>query len=223
MAERMIVAASFFASGGKEQQEMSLPKPVNEKFSYSDYVTWPDDERWEIIDGVAYNMTPAPVVKHQRIVSKLDRKLGEQAEEKGCTLFIAPTDVVFDEHNVVQPDVLVVCDRAKITEKNIRGAPDLVIEVLSPSTSVKDRREKKLLYERFGVREYILIHPEDELVERFFLEGGAYRAPDIFNWDEPLEILSLAIDLPLWEVFEKNREQGEKGPEEQNAAISEDH
>ena len=215
--------ASFLASGRKEQLEMSLPRPVNEKFSYSDYVTWPDDERWEIIDGVAYNMTPAPVVKHQTIVTNLIRELGDRPKEKGCRLLVAPTDVVFDEHNVVQPDVLVVCDRVKITEKNIRGAPDLVIEVLSPSTSVKDKREKKLLYERFGVREYILIHPEDELVERFFLEGSTYRAPDIFNWDESMEILTLAIELPLWEVFEKKRVQGERGSKEQNAAISEDH
>jgi Uma2 family endonuclease len=186
---------------------MSFPKPLEMKFSYKDYVTWPDDERWEIIDGVPYNMTPAPVVKHQKIVGKLHSKLVDRAEEDGCTLLIAPTDVIFDDYNVVQPDVLMVCDQGRISRENIRGAPDLIIEVLSPSTSLKDRREKKRLYERFGVREYILIYPEDELVERFLLEGSSYQTPDIFNWDESMEIRTLGLEVSLWEIFGKRLDE----------------
>jgi len=186
---------------------MLLPERDYQKFGYKDYVTWPDDQRWEIIAGVAYDMTPAPNVKHQRIVVNMVRLLDDPAEKKGCMLFVAPTDVVFDEYNVVQPDVFVVCDRAKITAANIQGAPNLVIEILSPSTHLKDMREKRRLYEAFGVEEYILIDPVAEVVERFILTDGMYGAPDVFNWDETMEIITLATAIPLWEVFEKERDE----------------
>jgi Uma2 family endonuclease len=186
---------------------MPLFEHSNEKFGYKDYLTWPDDERWEIIDGVAYDMTPAPNVKHQRIVVNLARFLDEPAKKKACMLFVAPTDVVFDEYNVVQPDVFVVCDRAKITAANIQGAPDLIIEILSPSTRLKDMREKRRLYESFGVMEYILIDPVAELAERFMLRDGEYGAPDVFNWDETMVIGCLEFELILWNVFEKHKEQ----------------
>jgi Uma2 family endonuclease len=193
---------------------MSQVKSNSRLYSYHDYLNWPDDERWEIMDGIAYNMSPAPSVKHQSIVSKLDRGLGNKVEEKGCSLFIAPTDVVFDEYNVVQPDVFVVCDKAKITDDNIQGAPDLVIEVISPSTSLKDKREKKKLYEKFGVKEYLIIYPEDELVERFILQNDKYPAPDVFNWDETMMLGSLALDVNLWEIFGKEREEKEEVQED---------
>jgi len=186
---------------------MSHVKSISRLFCYQDYLHWPDDERWEIIDGIAYNMSPAPVIKHQRIVSKLFRRMVDKIEEKGCSMFIAPTDVVFDEHNIVQPDVFVVCDRKKITEDNIKGAPDFIIEVISPSTSLKDRREKKNLYKKFGVKEYLIVYPEDELVERFILENDKYGTTDIFNWDETMRMESLGLDVNLWEVFEKEREE----------------
>jgi len=188
---------------------MPLIQQSSERYTYGDYLTWPDDETWEIIDGLAYNMSPAPSVKHQSIVSKLDRGLGNKVEEKGCTLFIAPTDVIFDEYNVVQPDVFVVCDKAKITEDNIQGAPDLIVEVISPSTSLKDRREKKKLYEKFGVKEYLIIYPEDELVERFILQNDKYPAPDVFNWDETMKLEILEPDVNIWEIFGKEREEEE--------------
>ena len=105
-----------------------------------DYLTWPDDERWEIVDGVAYNMTPAPSVRHQTVAGKLNRKLAN----KPCKPFIAPVDVIFSEYDIIQPDVFVVCDKSKITEDNIQGAPDLVIEVLSPTTATKDLRGKSI-------------------------------------------------------------------------------
>jgi len=185
---------------------MSQVKSKPRLYTYHDYLNWPDDERWEIIDGLGYNMSPAPSVKHQSIVSKLDRMLGNKVEDKGCTLFIAPTDVIFDAYIVVQPDVFVVCDKAKITEDNIQGAPDLIVEVISPSTSLKDRREKKKLYEKFGVKEYLIIYPEDELVERFILQNDKYPAPDIFNWDETMKLEILELDVNIWEIFGKERE-----------------
>jgi len=179
-------------------------REINQSYTYEDYLTWPDDERWEVIDGEAHDMTPAPTTKHQRIIGNIFISLNQFFRGKPCEPFLAPTDVVLDDRNIVQPDILVVCDPAKITEKNIQGAPELVIEILSPSTSVKDRREKKRLYERFGVREYIIIDPFGEAAERFALTEGSYASSDIVNWDEVLESTAFPeLQLPLWEVFDK--------------------
>jgi len=194
---------------------MNQVKSKAQRYRYKDYLTWSDDEKWEIIDGYAYNMTPAPRTRHQIIIGKLFRKLVDKVEEKDCILFIAPTDVVLDEYNVVQPDLFLVCDKLKITEDNIRGAPDLIIEVTSPATSIKDKREKKDIYERFGVKEYLIVYPEDELVERFVLEGDKFVGPDIFNWDETMRIEGLGLDVFLWEIFEKQLE----GKEEVNEPV----
>jgi len=183
---------------------MSVVQQISPKYTYKDYLAWADDERWEIIDGEAYNMTPAPKVKHQNIVSNFHIKLKTNPDNP-CFTGIAPTDVVFDEYNVVQPDVFVVCDKSKITKENIKGAPDLIIEVTSPSTSLKDKREKKNLYEKFGVKEYLIVYPEDELVERFIIKDDRYGAPDIFNWDETVKIESLGLDVHLWEIFKKEK------------------
>ncbi len=193
-----------------------MPAPLKKKtkYRYSDYITWPDEERWEIIEGEPYDMTPAPSVKHQQIVWKITGEIYNYlANRKDCQGFSAPTDVVFDEYNVVQPDVFVVCDKSKVGEKAITGAPDLVIEVVSPATEVKDKREKKNLYERFGVSEYILVFPEREYVERYILEEGKYGAPEIVNWDETIKILTLSMEINLWEMFEKEK-PGEENSEE---------
>ncbi|RZB30251.1 MAG: hypothetical protein SRB1_02531 [Desulfobacteraceae bacterium Eth-SRB1] len=122
---------------------------------------------------------------------------------------LLPTDVVLSEHDVIQPDVFVVCDEKKITEANIQGSPDLVIEVISPSTVVKDKREKKARYERYGIGEYIIVDPADQYVERFLLgEDVLYGKGDIFGSMEVLHLVALeGVEIPLWEVF------GIKGPE----------
>jgi len=182
---------------------MPVARKRTEKYTYSDYLTWSDEERWEIIDGEAYNMTPAPGIKHQNVAGMFFRIIGNKLEGKPCKLFMAPTDVLLSEHDVVQPDVLVVCDEKKITEANIQGAPDLVVEVLSPPTALKDKREKKALYERSGVREYIIVDPIEFYVERFFLNGKRYGESEIFGPQEVLSLGSLeGLSVPLWEVFE---------------------
>lgn len=180
------------------------------KLTYADYKTWPDDERWEIINGEAYAMTPAPSLKHQAIVTNLTGVFFNFFKSKPCKPFVAPTDVVLDETNVVQPDLLVVCDKNKMTGANIQGAPDLVVEVLSPSSSLKDKREKKALYERFGVREYLLVFPDDALVERYSLVDGKYTTSDILNWDEKLRLSAFPeLEINLWEIFDKELPQEE--------------
>ncbi len=179
-----------------------LKKKGDRKYTWQDYLIWLEEERWEVINGEAYNMTPSPTFRHQKIAGNLYRILGNKLQGKRCIPIIAPLDVYLDDYNFVQPDVMVVCDEKKIRDK-VYGAPDLIIEVISPATSLKDKREKKSLYERFSVKEYIIVYPEDLFIERYYLEGERYKEPDILGTQEILKLCSLeGIDIPLWEVFE---------------------
>lgn len=198
------------AEGG-ELMGYAVRKEATRSFTYADYLTWPDSERWEIIDGVAYSMTPAPSIRHQRVVLNIGRSLGNQLAGKPCQPFVAPTDVVLSEYDVVQPDVLVVCDKKKVADANIQGAPDVVFEVLSPATAIKDLREKRALYERAGVREYVIVDPVELYVERFMLgDDGVYGRGEIIGPQEVLRIISLkGVEISLWEVFEVEREEGQ--------------
>ena len=191
----------------------SLAKHHQARYTVADYMSWPDDERWELIAGEVYNMSPAPTIKHQGIVGDFYSQLKQQLIGKPCIPYFAPVDVVLSDNDVVQPDVLVVCDLAKITEKNIQGAPNLVVEVLSPGTALKDMREKKLLYERSGVREYVVIDPLEEYVQRFCLQNdGHYGSSDVFGPDEVLHLRSLPeIEIQLWEIFDMNPPDAETG------------
>ena len=172
-------------------------------FTYSDYLTWPDDERWEIIDGIAYAMSPSPKEAHQRISMRLSGFFDSALNGKACVPYAAPFDVVFSEKDVVQPDVFVVCDSKKITLDNIQGAPDLIIEILSPSTADKDRTAKMELYERNGVKEYLILDPVYQCVNRYVLgENGKYLPPEYFNAQKELSLVSLpGLNLTLWEIF----------------------
>lgn len=180
------------------------------RYTLADYLTWPDEERWELIGGIAYAMSPAPTVRHHDVSVGLFGHLKDKLKGKPCKPFIAPVDVILSTVDVVQPDVFVVCDPAKITEKNIQGAPDLVVEILSPSTAAKDLREKKALYEKSGVREYLVLDSLECYAQRYHLQGdGRFGAADIFACGEELPLASLPeIVLPLWEIF------GEPAPED---------
>jgi Uma2 family endonuclease len=184
-----------------------IKKKSGGQYSWQDYLNWPENERWEIIDGVAYNMSPAPSIKHQTTAGNLFSLLNQKLAGKPCKPFIAPTDVVLSEHDVVQPDVLIVCDPAKITEQNIQGVPDLVVEVLSPATALKDLREKKALYERFAVKEYIILDPLELYVQQFFLgKDGTYGKGEVLGPEEVLRLKTIeGIEIMLWEVFEVER------------------
>ncbi|ODS34638.1 MAG: hypothetical protein SCARUB_00218 [Candidatus Scalindua rubra] len=182
---------------------MPLVEKIKKKYTYNDYIKWSDEERWEIINGVPYNMTPAPSIKHQNAVGTFYSNLKQKLQGKPCKPFIAPADVILSEFDVVQPDVFVVCDEKKITDSNIQGTPDLIVEVLSPSIALKDKREKKVLYEKYGVMEYIIIDPIEFYIERFVLEEGAYGKPELLGSQDVLTLHCLErVDIPLWEVFE---------------------
>ncbi len=177
---------------------------TKDHYTYQDYLNWPDDERWEIINGVAYSMAPSPSMDHQRILIRLTAFFNDKLKENKCEFFIAPSDVILSADDVVQPDLFVVCDPRKITKNNVKGAPDLIIEILSPSTTLKDRREKRLLYEQSGVQEYLIINPIEKLVERYLLQdSGRYGANEIFEASETLAFKSLAgVEIELTDLFE---------------------
>lgn len=152
------------------------------RYTYSDYCSWPEDERWELIDGEAFDMTPTPTRLHQEISVNLLGFLWTFFNGKVCQVYHAPFDVRLPKNDetddqidtVVQPDILVVCDPKKLDDKGCRGAPDFIIEILSSSTSSKDQIRKRRLYERHGVKEYWLLHPLDRIVMVYRL-GSAGR------------------------------------------------
>lgn len=182
----------------------SVAEKLRQSFTVADYLAWPEGERWELIEGVPYLMSPAPSIKHQSIVGRIFSRLEQSLRDKPCKPFVAPVDVILSEQDVVQPDVLVVCNPEKIAEKAIQGAPDLIFEVLSPGTALKDMREKKALYERAGVREYVVIDPLENYVQRFVLNDELrFGVADIFGIDEALSLNSLPeLTLQLAEVFD---------------------
>lgn len=192
-----------------------LPQAVERQdtfFTWADYRTWPDDERWELIAGVAYAMAPAPSTKHQIVTGNLFSGLIRGLTGKPCRPFVAPTDVKLSDLDVVQPDILVVCDPVRITPTHIEGAPEVVIEVLSPTTAAKDLRQKKTLYERARVREYLVVDPLEEYAIRFLLGADGFDKGTVFAADEPLSFVTLeALEIPLWEVFEVEGPLGWQG------------
>lgn len=155
-------------------------------------MSWTDDSRSEIIEGVFYDMSPASSLKNQEMAFRICSEFKSilDATKAKCKAFIAPTDVVLSELTVVQPDILIVCDKKKIENgKYIDGAPDLVVEILSPSTSLKDKREKRILYEKYGVTEYLIIDETEEILEYFVLnKNGKYELPQIFGSTEKVSL-----------------------------------
>lgn len=135
---------------------MSLPASNKKKFTYADYLTWPDEERWELIDGQPYDMTPAPSTFHQSISMEFSIQIGSFLTNKGCRLFAAPFDVRMSEadeadteiYTVVQPDLSVICDLTKLDKRGCRGAPDWIIEIISHATAAKDQTIKVALYRK---------------------------------------------------------------------------
>lgn len=160
------------------------PGPPQGHWTYSDYAALPDDgPRYELIDGVLY-MAPAPNTSHQGTSARFVTFLMTHIEFAGLgRVFAAPTDVELAPDTVVQPDVIVVLNAnlGIITPSRIVGAPDLVVEVASPSTAGYDRREKQDAYARAGVREYWVVDPNAQTVELLLLSDGTYRSQGIFR------------------------------------------
>lgn len=172
----------------------------------SDTMTMLDAEkrrRYETIDGVPVLMAPSASVAHNTVGTNLVRILGNYLHGKRCRLFMDGVDVHFDEKNTLVPDLTIVCDRNKIKANGIHGTPDLVVEVLSPSTAKRDRMQKKAIYERFGVKEYWLINPVEKSIEVYLLRDGkldldnVYAVYEEWQWKQLTEEERAAAQLSV--------------------------
>jgi len=173
------------------------------RFTYEDYKTLPDDKRYELLEGELV-MVPSPKTHHQRISGNLEFLLRTFVQEHDLgEIFHAPLDVVLAEETVVQPDIIFISkERARIiTEDNIRGAPDLVIEILSETTAERDRVAKRLLYAKYGVREYWLVDPTTGSIEVLQLGERGFEPIGIFWEGQTLRSPLLGLELQLDQVF----------------------
>lgn len=158
----------------------SAAKAGVKRYSYADYLNWATEKRCELIDGSPYAMSPAPSPLHQQIVGLLTAELNSFFKSKSCVVYPVPFDVRLAKQNssddqifnVVQPDISVVCDSGRIDEKGCVGAPDLIIEIVSPSTASRDHILKKTLYEAHGVKEYLLVDPVNRIVTVYVHSGN---------------------------------------------------
>ena len=220
LREKEVLRESSAAYGVKEREasyETKEPEAFREngsaygakkqgEYTLEDYYALPDERRVELIDGVFYDMS-APASVHQAIIGELHMAFaGFVRGRKGpCKVFLSPCDVQLDEDDrtMVQPDLLVICDRRKIRRRCCFGAPDLVIEVLSPSTRKKDIRIKTAKYANAGVREYWMIDPDNRQVMTIDLANDAF--PEIYGFEDriPVGIWNGALVVDFSEISQE--------------------
>ncbi|GHV65150.1 hypothetical protein FACS1894199_05110 [Bacteroidia bacterium] len=185
-------------------------------YTYADYLSWMDDKRRELINGVVYELFSAPTRFHAAVSMNISffLKLFIKKKKGKCGIYYAPFDVRLPKngetaddkiYTVVQPDICVVCDPAKLDERGCIGAPDLVVEVQSPSTAKRDLNEKFNLYEEAGVREYWVVFPRDKSLTVFLMqEDGKFSEGTTYEYDVKVPVFifeGLTIDLK--ELFEE--------------------
>lgn len=189
-----------------------LQLDMNKRYSYADYLTWFDDKRRELIDGFIKMMTPAPARNHQEVLTNLFRDISYFLKKKKCKIYTAPFDVrlpVNDKenektYNVVQPDICIICDKTKLDEKGCIGAPDMIIEIVSPSSSERDVKDKYALYEKVGVKEYWIVYPAEKTISVFKLKEGKYILDAMYAGKDKIQpgIFKGALTIQLDEIFE---------------------
>jgi len=194
---------------------MELVLDMNKRYTYADYLTWLDGKTRELINGII-KMMSAPRMEHADINFNTLWHLGAIVKKnKGkCKIFTAPFDVRFPKKGataddaidtVVQPDICVICDLSKLDSRGCCGAPDLIVEILSPSTLKRDVNEKFALYEEFGVKEYWIVHPKDKAIHIFVLQdNGKYDAGTIYEvkGKAPVHIFENQL-IDLEDIFEQ--------------------
>lgn len=176
-------------------------------YTYGDYRLWPEEVRYELIDGTAFLMAPAPSLDHQTLAGEVFHQIRSALEESPCRVLMAPVDVLLsradcaddDVNTVLQPDVLVVCDGKKLTPRGVRGAPDWVLEVISPSSASHDQIVKLAAYERAGVKEYWLAHPTDKVLTIYRHDGMAFGRPQIVDLSGETAVGVLQGVVVRWE------------------------
>ena len=195
---------------------MELSLDLNKRYTYADYLTWLDDKTRELIHGFIKVMSPAPHPVHAGVSNNITLHLNLYIMHNNgkCKIFYAPFDVRFPKQGetaddkidtVVQPDICVICDLSKIDDRGCCGAPDLIFEILSPSTFKKDVTEKFALYEEYGVKEYWIVHPKDKAITVFLLqEDGKYNDGTLYEREGKVPVYifnNYLIDLN--NIFEK--------------------
>lgn len=191
---------------------MELSLDLNKRYSYADYLTWIDDRRRELIDGFVKLMSPAPTRKHQEISKEILLDFGNYLRNKPCKVFHAPFDVRLPQHHetdnheiftVVQPDICVICDQSKLDERGCIGAPDLIIEIVSPASAQVDTKDKFEIYQQSGVREYWIVFPEEKVIQIFLLNNGKYELRGMYAGDSkaPVAIFGDGFAIELPQVF----------------------
>lgn len=185
-----------------------MPFPESkDKYTYADYLTWPEGERWEIIDGVPY-LQAALSWQHQAISGNTFGQFYEYLKGKPCQVFAALFDLCIPEFNesdekisnvISQPDIVVICDKSKLRKTGFFGVPELIIEITSPSTVRTDKITKFNKYEKVGVKEYWIIEPEQKIVSVFLLQdNNKYGRPNVYSEEDQITVSifpDLAIDL----------------------------
>jgi Uma2 family endonuclease len=179
---------------------------LTKQYTWSDYLSWQFKERVELLRGYVAKMSPAPASKHQVIVGNIYLELGIYLRKKLCQLCISPFDVylpIKGKNTVVQPDLFIVCDNSKIQKKGCVGAPDLVIEILSPGNSKREIEDKYDLYEESGVKEYWLVYPSEQVIQVYSLENGKYQAQKpLSNGGKVKSDLLPNFELDIDSIFE---------------------
>jgi Uma2 family endonuclease len=189
----------------KEVIELPLPKKKQD-YTYADYLSWPEDIRAEIIDGTVY-MKAAPTRIHQKISIELSRQIANYLVGKDCEVYPAPFTVVLDlddeinqeenSKNVVEPDISIICDLSLLDDAGCKGAPDMIIEIISPSTGKNDKLEKFNKYEQAGVKEYWIVEPHERVVSIFTLQDSMrFGRPDVYAGEDKVKV-SIFHDLTI--------------------------
>lgn len=179
-------------------------------YSYADYLNWHFKERVELIRGKVRKMSPAPNNNHQSILLEASTRFAQYFDNKPCRVYFAPFDVRLPiakpgkDTTVVQPDLCVICDASKLDKLGCKGAPDLIIEVLSPGNSKHEMKTKFELYEESGVKEYWIIEPQTRMVLVYVLESGKYKGLKPFSEGEDIQcVLFPHLHIRVDDIFKK--------------------
>lgn len=193
---------------------------LDKSYTYADYLSWKIKERVELIMGKIHNISPAPKVQHQQISIVLSSEIFNFLKGKQCNVFTAPFDVRLPVRNekgepdtVVQPDISVICNNAKIDQNGCNGAPDLIVEIVSKNSVIRDLHEKFDLYEQCGVKEYWIIHPNDKSLSIFLLnEQGKYITSKPLTYGDIAKSRVLPdLEIDLNQVFQDVVQEPEEG------------
>ena len=183
---------------------------VTKTYTYADYLLWEFSERVELIKGKIFKMSPAPSRMHQAISRNIEFKLFSHLQKQTCEVYDAPFDVRLSKkkkdkliETVVQPDICVICDIAKLDDRGCLGAPDLIVEILSPSTKKKDITDKYVLYEQNEVKEYWIVDVINQTLLKYVLQNKKYVGEKILDVSENVtSTIFPDLTIELSEVFE---------------------